>query len=185
MDLVRHRRGKISDAAAVLRREFSDPAVRKGMLAPSARECARRFGISIPTAHEVLKQLAVEGIVYRVRGSGTFIRKTPGAAECRIGLLECPSSPVPPGLTSVYNSEIANITRYMKKSGWAVRNVSYPELQDRKTAMELLRSFDGMLISRTYVDDYSLPLFRKSGVPFVVFRLQNRMPEEISQSIPT
>lgn len=173
--------GKIAKVAAVLRNEFSDAHLKNGIRTPSAKEIAERFGLSVPTAHEAVKLLVEEGLLYRVRGSGTFIRRIGRPRSFRIALLECPAMPVPPSLHNVYLTQIENLIAFLKKSGYIVQVVAYLELRDRAAALELLRNFDGLLVSNGYMDDYSCGVFRESGVPFVVFRHLFELPENCSQ----
>ena len=44
---------------------------------PSEREIADRLGVSRPTVRRALDQLAAEGRVHRVQGSGTFVAEPP------------------------------------------------------------------------------------------------------------
>ena len=48
---------------------------------PSERELAERLGVSRPTVRRALDQLAVEGRVHRVQGSGTFAAPESRGAE--------------------------------------------------------------------------------------------------------
>jgi GntR family transcriptional regulator len=48
---------------------------------PSERELAERLGVSRPTVRRALEQLAVEGRVHRVHGSGTFAAPAPPRAD--------------------------------------------------------------------------------------------------------
>jgi GntR family transcriptional regulator len=48
---------------------------------PSERELAERLGVSRPTVRRALDQLAVEGRIQRVQGSGTFAAPAPPPAE--------------------------------------------------------------------------------------------------------
>jgi GntR family transcriptional regulator len=44
---------------------------------PSERELAERLGVSRPTVRRALEQMAAEGRVHRVHGSGTFVSRAP------------------------------------------------------------------------------------------------------------
>jgi GntR family transcriptional regulator len=58
-------------------REELDPGGRL----PSERELAERLGVSRPTVRRALEQLAVEGRIQRVHGSGTFAAPAPQRAD--------------------------------------------------------------------------------------------------------
>jgi len=51
--------------------------LRAGMLVPSVRELAVRFGLSNQVAHQEVQRLVEEGLLYSVPGSGTFIGTPP------------------------------------------------------------------------------------------------------------
>jgi GntR family transcriptional regulator len=52
----------------------------RGGRLPSEREIADRVGVSRPTVRRALDQLAAEGRVHRVQGSGTFVAAPPAPA---------------------------------------------------------------------------------------------------------
>lgn len=52
-----------------------------GTRAPSERELAEEFGVSRTTVRQALDSLAVEGVVERVRGSGTFVARAWGVGQ--------------------------------------------------------------------------------------------------------
>lgn len=147
----------------------------------SAREVASRFGISLPTAHEIINQLVKEGLLYRVRGSGTFIRRDKTRDSLRIALLDMPVRAVPQSLYHVFEEEINHIYNLLRSRNFQVQIISYFELRNRVQALELLRSFDGLLISFTYLDQYSFPLFQESKTPFVVFLHSYEIDQPCSQ----
>ena len=50
---------------------------REGDSLPSEAELAEKFSVSRMTARQAVQSLAAEGLVYRQRGSGTFIASQP------------------------------------------------------------------------------------------------------------
>ena len=177
----RKKDGKISRIAGILRQDFSSALLKDGERVASAREVASRFNISIPTAHDAINQLVKEGLLYRVKGSGTFIRRDKRHSSLRIALLDAPAMPVPQSLYDVFVAEINHIYDLLCSRRYQVQVISYFELRDRAKALELLRSFNGLLVANTYLDRYSFPLLRESGIPFVVFRHYYEIPLPCSQ----
>ena len=165
----RKKTGKINQLAGILRQDFSNSLLKDGERVASAREIADRFKISIPTAHEVINQLVREGMLFRVRGSGTFIRRRKDHRSLRIALLDTPAMPVPKSLYDVFVSQINHIYDLLCSRNYQVQVISYFDLREPRSALDLLRSFDGLMVANTYVDDYTLPLLQKCGIPFVVF----------------
>ena len=177
----RKKTGKINQLAGILRQDFSSSLLKDGERVASAREIADRFKISIPTAHEVINQLVREGMLFRVRGSGTFIRRNKEHRGLRIALLDTPSMPVPQSLYNVFVAEIDHIYNLLCSRKYQVQVIPYFELRNRVSALELLKSFDGLLVAKTYLDSYSFPLLRESGVPFVVFRHNYQLDQPCCQ----
>ncbi len=173
--------GKINHIAGILRQEFSSSLLKDGERVASAREIASRFKISVPTAHEVINLLVREGLLYRIRGSGTFIRRNKEHSGLRIALLDTPSMPVPQSLYNVFVAEIDHIYKLLCSRKYQVQVVPYFELRNRVPALELLKSFDGLLVAKTYLDSYSFPLLCESGVPFVVFRHNYQLEQPCCQ----
>ena len=161
--------GKIKKTADILRRELTASSLPHGTRYASAREIAGRFSLSLPTAHEVLKTLVDEELLYRVRGSGTFIRQCSSEKTYNIALLDMPAMPVPQSLYDVFAARIEHMIEALRRRNCQVKVIPYYELREEKNALELLRSFDGLLVANTYLDAYSKKLFSDSGVPLVVF----------------
>lgn len=56
-----------------LRKEIQKRVYSPNQKVPSERELSERFHVARPTAHKVLSNLVVEGILYRKQGQGTFV----------------------------------------------------------------------------------------------------------------
>ena len=177
----RKKDGKISRIAGILRQDFSSALLKDGERVASAREVASRFNISIPTAHDAINQLVKEGLLYRVKGSGTFIRRDKRHSSLRIALLDAPAMPVPQSLYDVFVAEINHIYDLLCSRKYQVQVIPYFELRNRVSALNLLKSFDGLLVSKNYLDSYSFPLLCESGVPFVVFRHNYQLEQPCCQ----
>ena len=172
---------KISKTASILRDEFSESHLKDGDRVASAKQIAERFGLSVPTAHEAIKLLVSEGLLYRVRGSGTFIRRGNVHKNYRIALFDTPPAHVPESLHNVFSEAIDNMIESLHSHGCITQLMPYYELRDKNTALAMMQNFDGMLISNRYVDPNTLPLFQASGIPFVVFGHFYEMPHHCSQ----
>jgi len=63
----------------ILRQEISSKRLPLGALFPSESQLMERFSVSRTTVRKALDDLAVEGVLHRVQGQGTFVR------SCREG----------------------------------------------------------------------------------------------------
>ena len=178
---ARKKTGKINHIAGILRQDFSSSLLKDGEKVASAREIALRFKISVPTAHEVVNLLVREGLLYRVRGSGTFIRRDKNHQTLRIGLLDIPPVPVPQSLNEVFLAQIDHLYKLLCSRNFQVQIIPYFELVNRPAALEILRSFDGLLVANSYLDRYTIPLLRECRIPFVVFRHNYQIEEPFCQ----
>lgn len=64
---------RVKDLAEAVREEIKSAKLPPGAALLSAKELAERHGVSALTAHRALKTLVDAGVVYGVRGSGTFV----------------------------------------------------------------------------------------------------------------
>jgi DNA-binding transcriptional regulator YhcF (GntR family) len=75
---VEERRAALKDD---LRRDCRDGVLEAGRMAPSVRELAQKYELSVNVAHQSLRQLIDEGVLYAVRGVGTFAGQRAQAPE--------------------------------------------------------------------------------------------------------
>ena len=163
----RIRSAKSRKLAEVIRKELSSIRTFPGMPAASASELAREYGVSVPTAHNVLNILAKEGFLYRVRGSGTFFS---GSREkpLLIGIADQTISPeyLSPDINRILDYHFDYAAKYFREHNCQVRIITYAELMSGGA----LHGLDALLISALYLDPDSVELLRSSGIPVLVYR---------------
>ena len=163
----RIRSAKSRKLADVIRKELSSIRTFPGMPAASASELAREYGISVPTAHNVLNILAKEGLLYRVRGSGTFFS---GSREkkLRIGIADQTVSPeyLSPDINRILDYHFDCAAEYFRSHDCQVRIILYSELMAGGALLDL----DALLISALYLDSDSIKLLQTSRIPVLVYR---------------
>lgn len=155
---------KARNIAAELKKNFLRKELPAGARALSVRMLVLRYGISSVTADKVLKILAEEDFVCRIPKRGTFIKYDPPvrpkiAFLCGENYLV--SDPfVQTGIEHAYKtfSELDVIPE----------RIPYSALLNGKQSEELLDRFNGLLLSFTYLDQKTLPLFRKFRGKIVV-----------------
>lgn len=161
---------KSSRIASVLQERFRQQKLSAGALLPSTYAIAKEFEVSLMTAHQSLKELERQGIVYRIRGSGTYL-KVAMRTRLRIGLADC-------SIESLYNKKMQQIQNrvidfcidYLSEHNYDIQTISYPELSNPITSERLLESLDGLLLSYNYADEGIISKLRKAPLPVVVYR---------------
>ncbi|MFA6931101.1 MAG: GntR family transcriptional regulator [Lentisphaeria bacterium] len=168
--IKKHRQHKSGIIAAALREQCLQPDLPSGALLPSTHQVAANFQVSLMTAHQALQQLKLEGLVYRVQGSGTYLKKSISLPK-RIGIADC-------SIAMLYNEEmqqaqnrvISNCIEYLTEHCFDVQTISYPELSNATTAAKLLASLDGLLLSYNYADSDIIAKLANATIPIVVYR---------------
>lgn len=72
----------------LLRNEIQDGRLAEGVRLPPEPELARRYRVSRPTLREALGALEREGLITKVHGIGTFIRRSVGRIQAGLENLE-------------------------------------------------------------------------------------------------
>lgn len=158
------RKAKSVQIAEILRQELLKNPPETGTLMASATELANHYGISVPTAHNVLNLLVEDGLLYRRHGKGTFFARKKKYA---IGILDQPVGAIlPQEINAVLGRFCEYALQFLKKHNCDAKVISYQELfkQDAFTGL------DGLLVSQLFIDKQSLVLLKNSGLPFVVYR---------------
>jgi DNA-binding LacI/PurR family transcriptional regulator len=87
-----HRPPKYKIVENLLRAQLVERKLREGMRLPSEQSLAREFGVAYGTIRQAISGLVQEGVLVRVRGSGTFVRLDGAATQAaRIFVLIVPS----------------------------------------------------------------------------------------------
>ena len=168
MMIKRIRTAKSRSIADTLREELSSLRTYRGMPAVSAGELADQYGVSVPTAHNALNILVREGLLYRVRGSGTFFSQDNPGKQLRIGIADQTVSPeyLSADSNRILDYHFARAAQYFQSSDCSVRFISYAELMSGNALADL----DGLLVSALFIDAASVKLLQASGIPVVVYR---------------
>lgn len=161
---------KSTRIASVLLDRFRQQQLSAGALLPSTHAIAEEFEVSLMTAHQSLKELEGQGIVYRIRGSGTYLKGTM-RSRLRIGLADC-------SIELLYNKKMQQIQNrvidfcidYLSEHNYDIQTVSYSELSNPITSGRLLESLDGLLLSYNYADTGVISKLRKAPLPVVLYR---------------
>ena len=169
--IKRTRVAKSCRIAEQLRREFAFSNIQRGSPAMSANELAKQYNISVPTAHNVLNMLVKDGLLYRVKGSGTFFNQDSAGRKLCIGIADQTISLefLSEDINRIMNYHFDYAAEYFRNKDCQVRIFSYSELMMPET----LKNLDALLVSCSFLDQTTVPFFRKLNIPVVVYRYNN------------
>ncbi len=176
-------RAKISKSrriAEAMREEFRNFRAKEGTPTASASEIAEQFGVSVPTAHNAINLLVKEGILYRVRGSGTFFKDVAEMQHLRIGLADCSIVPMSLPMQKILNCHIDFAFRYLTEQDCDVHILSYHELMNISPD-RLNGEYDGFIVSHNYLDPRSIGVLRKIRHPLLIYRGDFPLGEPFTQ----
>ncbi len=142
-----------------LARQYHDELLQRRLKAgtpvESVRELAAKYNISTVTADKILKILAEENILLRVRQRGTFIKHDPPVLP-RIGFACTLKNPETADPFRIHS--IDALQRLTEKNCEHVI-INYQELLDGSIEKKL-ELLNGLLLSSDFVDEHTLPVLR-------------------------
>lgn len=169
--IKRTRVAKSRRIAEQLRREFSCTKMQRGTPAISANELAELYGVSVPTAHNVLNILTKEGLLYRVKGSGTFFNQESTRRKIQIGIADQTVSKefLSDDVNRILDCHFNCAAEFFRNHDCQVRIVPYSDLMLKDS----LKDLDALLISCLYLDKITVPFLQKIKIPVIVYRYSN------------
>lgn len=166
--IKRTRVAKSCRIAEQLRRELAYSKIQRGTPAISANELAKQYNVSVPTAHNVLNILSREGLLYRVKGSGTFFNLDSSGKKVQIGIADQTISLefLSEDINRIMNYHFDYAAEYFRGNDYQVRIFPYSELMSEDT----LKGLDALLVSCSFLDKITVPFLQKLKIPVVVYR---------------
>ena len=166
--IKRTRIAKSCRIAEQLRREFAFSKIQRGTPAISANELAKQYNISVPTAHNVLNMLVRDGLLYRVKGSGTFFNQDRAGRRINIGIADQTISLefLSEDVNRIMNYHFDYAAEYFRNNDYQVRIFPYSELMLEGTLKEL----DALLVSCSFLDQTTVPFLLNLKIPVIVYR---------------
>lgn len=177
------RHNKSEAIAKALQADFLRSSLPSGALVSSTRDIAEQYQVSPLTAHKALQKLVDEGMLFRVRGSGTYLKRSM-QKTVRIGIADC-------SITHLFNKDMELIQNliinycidYLSDQNYTVQTISYAELTNVRTASRLLTDLDGLLLSYNYFDTIVLSHLKGRLFPIILYRHEFVDPSPLSQVI--
>jgi len=178
-ELCRHT--KAGDIAAELKRALLRKELPSGARIPSVRSLVLRYGISSVTADKVLKILAQEDFVSRIPKRGTFIKHNPPVLP-KVAFF-CGENDL--SHDPLLQTGVEHVYKTFSELDVIPERIPYSALLNGNSSEELLSRFNGLLLSYSYIDPKTLPLFRKFPGKIMVLGHYFRADElSCSQVIP-
>lgn len=168
--MLKIRQSKSVKIAEQIRDELHSSGAKAGMQTASAHEVAERFKVSILTAHRAINHLVNDGFLYRIRGSGTFVRSS-GKQIIRIGLVDSGVDPnFNEAMNSMFTDYIDDVLEYFRSRGCEVHTISLKEVQNAGFMIPFSKNLDGILVNINFNDSLTMGNLKKTGLPVVVYR---------------
>ena len=173
--MLKMRKKKSETLAEHIRKKLQEHPFPAGTPVASSREIARKYKVSLSTADQALNQLVREEFLYRVKGSGSFLKQDSRARSLHIGIADqiVSAQYISPEINRILNTHYEIAEKALVAQGCCPELLSYPAMmRDHQ-----LDGLDGLLVSVNYLDPESLQLMRDSQIPVVIYRHYQPEPE--------
>ena len=184
MKSVISKRVRVKDIAAKIREEVSQKRLKAGTAVMSARGFASRFNVSLVTANRALNQLVAEGVLYRIQGSGTFVKGDQFGGSMVIGIADMPDIQSDPGRYAANGIFLDSSLTQLSKHECKIQYISYDDFCEYEKTPSLLNSIDGLIISASYLDSKTRRIFENYKGVLTFFRNEYIIDMPCNQVIP-
>ena len=184
MNTVVSKRTRVRDIADYIRAEINQKRLKPDTAVLSARAFASKFNVSTLTANRALNKLVNEGVLYRVQGSGTFIKGTHSTSSMVIGIADISAEQNTPGEYAASGIFLDSCLMQLSKYDCKVKYLSYRDFCEFDRMPELLNSTDGLIISASYIDKKTEKIFEKYKGILTFYRNEYILDMPCNQVIP-
>ena len=157
------RRMRVKELAKILKSEIESSRLPPDSPIMSARELSEKYGTSTLTANRALSVLSEEGLLYRIRGSGSFVTdRKEHTRKLKVGI----AFPIPEGdkesLDAAFNIYPCKLSENLRSLGHETVNLSYYDMLNEAYVKEYISALDGMIVSNGCIDSKTFPLLEKN-----------------------
>ena len=141
----------------------------------SSRQLAERYNVSQMTVNRAISKLVDKKIVYRKRGSGTFVNKILpgfGARVCTVGIgLYQPLLSNKEGFSEAFGARSDQLIDQLKKEGCNINLLTRTELKNLNAFKHFLNEIDVLAINKDLVKPEHLQILLNWKKPVVLLNL--------------
>jgi GntR family transcriptional regulator, arabinose operon transcriptional repressor len=184
MNTVVSKRIRVKDIAEHIRAEISQKRLKAGTAVLSARAFASKFKVSVLTANRALNKLVDEGILYRIQGSGTFVKGSQFGGSMVIGIADMSDTQNDPGKYAANGIFLDSCLTQLSKYDCKVKYLSYKDFCEFEKMSSLLNSIDGLVISASYLDARTKKIFERYKGILTFYRNEYIIDIPCNQVIP-
>jgi GntR family transcriptional regulator, arabinose operon transcriptional repressor len=184
MNTVVSKRVRVRDIADHIRAEINKKRLKAGTAVMSARAFASKFKVSMLTANRALNKLVDEGILYRIQGSGTFVKGNQLAGSMVIGIADMSAEQNNPGEYASNGIFLDSCLMQLSKYDCKVKYLSYKDFCEFEKMPSILNSIDGLVISASYLDERTEKIFEKYKGVLTFYRNEYIIDLPCNQVIP-
>ncbi len=173
------------DIADYLRKE-----IRRRNLAPdtpimSTRHLANHFQASLVTANRALNRLVDENVLYRVQGSGSFVKGSSKSTQrLIIGLLESVADQERNGFYAAHGICIDSCLNQLREKKCDIRFFSHQNMAEQKFPKDSFAGLDGLIVRSNCIDPKTLPLLEKFPGPVTLYANDFQINLPFNQALP-
>ena len=173
------------DIAESLRQNIQRKSLAPDTPIMSTRQIANHFKASLVTANRALNSLVDEGVLYRVQGSGSFVKgKSKPQRRLVIGLMESIVNQDRNGFYAAHGVFIDSCLDELREKRCDVRYFSYQNLAEQKFPKESLDGLDGLIVNSSCIDKKTLVLLNKFTGPITLYANDNQVNLPFNQALP-
>lgn len=174
MIITKRRKTKSDKLADELRKYIQRGSFAPDTLIAPSRELAAEFQVPLSTVNRAIRTLADEGWLYRLQGSGTYVKNAaPESSSTKlwqIGFYDLIGQPsITPEfhiLRELYEQLIlAEFSKYDCK----LHHFGFEDLKSEKHCREMFSSFDAIFVSAALIDTFTLKNLYSANCPILIF----------------
>lgn len=185
MDATLERRMRSQDIAENIRTEIAQKKLVHGSPIMSSRDIVRRYNVSMLTANRALNRLVDEDILYRVQGSGTYVKGLKSERRTlNIGYCESLGHDSDPGRHAASGVLTDSCMASFRKKNCSIKIIPYQDLINPLMAETAFAGMDGLLVNSSFIDEKTMPVFEAFKGPVTVYRNEFIGDWPFSQVIP-
>lgn len=155
---------------------ISDNELTKGTALASTSKMAARYNVSQGTIHRAVNKLVKKGLIYRVRGSGTYVASSIVDRKSKIGIMGWQRSLNSPLNKAAFSTFEDTLLHRLEKANFEVELIwKIPYFNDRMMVPKSLERYDLIILSEGMLNPTLASFLTHLNIPVIAI-----MGEELS-----